>query len=95
MTRPVFSFGVKKVDLGGISRPSRAVRSISATLTGRISTAALARPIVDLGQRLGEPVLIGHAQDVGEAVSSQAPSSARTPSNRPGCGIQPPGTVGL
>ena len=33
------SFGVKNVDFGGIRSPSRAVRSISATLTGRISTA--------------------------------------------------------
>ena len=38
------SFGVKNVDLGGISSPSRAVRSISATLTGRISTPAAAAP---------------------------------------------------
>ena len=39
-TSPVRSLGVKNVDLGGISRPSRAVRSISATLTGRMRTAA-------------------------------------------------------
>jgi hypothetical protein len=45
ITKPVLSLGVKKVDLGGISRPSRAVRWISATLTGRISTAAAARPL--------------------------------------------------
>ena len=45
ITNPVLSLGVKKVDLGGISRPSRAVRAISATLTGRISTAAAARPL--------------------------------------------------
>lgn len=43
-TKPVLSFGVKKVDLGGISSPSRAVRSISATWTGRISTPAVAAP---------------------------------------------------
>ena len=43
-TKPVRSFGVKNVDFGGISRPSRAVRSISAMLTGRISTAAVAVP---------------------------------------------------
>ena len=45
-TRPVRSFGVKNVDFGGISAPSRAVRSISATLTGRISTAAVLAPDV-------------------------------------------------
>ena len=45
ITNPVLSLGMKKVDVGGISRPSRAVRSISATLTGRISTAADARPL--------------------------------------------------
>ena len=45
-TRPVRSFGVKNVDFGGISAPSRAVRSISATLTGRISTAPAAAPDV-------------------------------------------------
>ena len=44
MTSPVSSFGVKNVDFGGITTPSRAVRSISATLTGRISTAACASP---------------------------------------------------
>ena len=43
-TAPVLSLGVKNVDFGGISRPSRAVRSISARLTGRTSTAASARP---------------------------------------------------
>ena len=43
-TSPVRSLGVKNVDFGGISRPSRAVRSISAMATGRISTAAVARP---------------------------------------------------
>ena len=32
------NLGVKNVDLGGISRPSRAVRSISVTLTGLITT---------------------------------------------------------
>ena len=37
------SFGVKNVDLGGINSPSRAVRSISATLTGR-----LCRPLSSL-----------------------------------------------
>ena len=37
---------MKKVDFGGIRAPSRAVRSISATLTGRISTAAVADPEV-------------------------------------------------
>jgi Protein of unknown function (DUF1269) len=45
ITNPVLSFGVKNVDLGGINRPSRAVRSISATLTGRIRTAAEACPL--------------------------------------------------
>ena len=45
MTKPVLSLGVKNVDFGGISRPSRAVRSISATLTGLINTAAEARPL--------------------------------------------------
>ena len=44
ITKPVRSFGVKNVDFGGISTPSRAVRSISATLTGRMRTAAAARP---------------------------------------------------
>ena len=58
---PVFSLGVKKVDFGGISRPSRAVRSISATLTGRISTAADALPS-HFGQRFVESVLVGHGQ---------------------------------
>ena len=51
MTRPVRSLGVKNVDFGGISRPSRAVRSISAMLTGRISTAAVAAPGADRGER--------------------------------------------
>ena len=44
-TKPVRSFGVKNVDLGGISRPSRAVRVISATLTGRISTGSHCSPV--------------------------------------------------
>ncbi len=44
ITRPVRSFGVKNVDFGGIRSPSRAVRSISATLTGRMSTAPTASP---------------------------------------------------
>jgi hypothetical protein len=43
-TRPVRSFGVKKVDFGGMSRPSRAVRSISASEVGRMRTPALACP---------------------------------------------------
>ena len=43
-TRPVRSFGVKNVDFGGMSAPSLAVRSISATLTGRTRTAAWASP---------------------------------------------------
>lgn len=45
MTRPVRSFGMKNVDFGGMSRPSRAVRSISVMLTGLISTAACAAPV--------------------------------------------------
>src|SRR5215212_5418038 len=44
-TKPVFSLGVKNVDLGGISKASRAVRLISLTLTGRMSTAATAFPL--------------------------------------------------
>jgi hypothetical protein len=38
-TNPVFGFGAKNVDFGGISAASRAVRSISAMGTGRNSTA--------------------------------------------------------
>ena len=53
------SFGVKNVDFGGISRPSRAVRSISAMLTGRISTAAVAAPGGDRVEHLVEAVLVG------------------------------------
>ena len=41
-----FELRVKNVDLGGINNPSRAVRWISATLTGRMSTAAAALPLV-------------------------------------------------
>ena len=44
ITKPVRSFGVKNVLFGGIRTPSRAVRSISATVTGRIRTAAAASP---------------------------------------------------
>ena len=44
ITNPVNNFGVKNVDFGGITTPSRAVRSISTTLTGRMSTAAWAVP---------------------------------------------------
>ena len=54
-TKPVRSFGVKNVDLGGISRPSRAVRVISATLTGRISTAATAVPFVTAATASSRP----------------------------------------
>jgi Trk K+ transport system NAD-binding subunit len=43
-TRPVRSFGVKKVDLGGMSSPSRPVRSISVMLVGRIRMPASPRP---------------------------------------------------
>ena len=50
--------GVKKVDLGGISRPSSAVRLISATVTGRIRTPAAARPGHDLGHQR-DIVLVG------------------------------------
>ena len=58
-TKPVRSFGVKNVDFGGIRRPSRAVRSISAMLTGRISTAAVAVAGGDRGEHLVEAVLVG------------------------------------
>ena len=54
-TRPVRSFGVKKVDFGGISRPSRAVRSISATLTGRMRTAPVAASLVTASTTLVTP----------------------------------------
>lgn len=54
-TNPVFSLGVKNVDLGGISRPSRAVRSISGIDTGRISTAAVAAPLATAATASSKP----------------------------------------
>jgi hypothetical protein len=42
MTSPVRSFGEKNVLFGGINSPSSAVRRISAMLTGRSSTPAVA-----------------------------------------------------
>ena len=95
MTNPVFSFGVKKVDLGGISRPSRAVRSISATLTGRISTAAAGPPRIDLGQGLVQPVLVGHVQrHIGERGLQPGPVQGAYAVEPAGLRVQPPGPVG-
>ncbi len=63
------SFGVKNVDFGGISSPSRAVRSISATLTGRISTAAARGAARDRVDHVVDAVLIGHGVlDIGQHV---------------------------
>lgn len=50
MTAPVSNFGVKNVDFGGISNPSVAVRRISITETGRMSTAATARALVTMSK---------------------------------------------
>ncbi len=46
ITRPVRSLGVKKVDFGGMSSPSCAVRRISSMLVGRINTPATTSPDV-------------------------------------------------
>ena len=85
------SFGVKNVDFGGISRPSRAVRSISATLTGRISTAA----VIDASEPSRSstsctPCWYVTLADVSaSACSSHAPSRLRTSSNAPLARHQP------
>ena len=52
---PVLSLGVKNVDLGGISNASRAVRWISLTLTGRMSTAAAAFPLATSANASSRP----------------------------------------
>jgi hypothetical protein len=44
ITNPVRSLGVKNVDFGGISSPSRAVRWISASEVGRIRMPAVTVP---------------------------------------------------
>ena len=89
MTKPVRSFGVKNVDFGGISTPSRAVRSISAMLTGRISTAAAASPPVDrvdaprrarAGRSRRRTIRRGRAR----ATRRRAPARRRT---RRACGV--------
>jgi len=46
MTRPVRNLGVKNVDFGGIRSRSSAVRRISSMETGRMRTAAVARPLL-------------------------------------------------
>ena len=90
ITKPVRSLGVKNVDFGGISRPSRAVRSISAMLTGRISTAPRGRARRDGGDapRRGRAGSSTSAADAGEGVleprAVERRARRRTP---PGCGV--------
>ena len=72
---------MKNVDFGGINSPSRAVRSISATLTGRIRTALDAAPVVTLSPAAPEAVFVrlakfGNVTGEDAAVLTQALETA-------------------